>query len=229
MIQRASEEIGILKPTVVIASTDTKVLQLLALAKTEGEDLARRGDWEFLINTFSITTVAAQSQGAIRTLLADFDSIVNDTMWNTNTTTLIFGPRAKRDWAAEQAAGITGPFTTFRIRGGNLIFSPIPTVGQTVTGEYKNKLYCETSSGTGQSEWLADTDVGRLDEDIMRLGLIWRWKRAKGFDYAEEYSTYERAVQDTLGKDGGKRILNMGDSREFGPAIAIPDGNFTTT
>jgi len=227
MIQRATEELGILKPLTVVGSADTQVLQLLALAKTEGEELARRGDWEVLFQEFSITTLAAESQGAIRTLLPGYDSIVNDTMWNRNTTTIVFGPRAKRSWQAEQARGITGPFTTFRIRGGDLIFSPVPSAGEPVTGEYKNTLYCQDAGGTGQSEWLLDTDVGRLDERIMRLGILWRWKRAKGFDYSEEFATYERAVLNALGKDGGKRILNMGGDRFFGPAIAIPDGDFT--
>lgn len=228
MIQRATEELGILKPLTVVGNADTQVLQLLALAKTEGEELTRRGDWEFLIEEFSIVTLAAESQGKIRTLLPGYDSIVNNTMWNRNTTTIVFGPRSKRDWAAEQARGITGPFTTFRMRGGNLIFSPVPSAGETVTGEYKTKLYCEKlSNGAGQSEWLKDDDIGRLDEDLMRLGLIWRWKRKKGFDYSEEFNTYERAVVDALAKDGGKRILNMGSNPSFGPAIAIPDGDFT--
>lgn len=229
MIQRASSKIGITKPGTVVGNADIQIAQLLEIANEEGEELSRRGQWERLITEFSITTLAAESQGAIRTLIPGYDSILNDTMWNTTSTTVVFGPKATRDWAAEKAVGISGPFSQFRIRGGLLIFLPVPTAGQTVTGEAKTNFFCESSGGAGQSVWTADTDVGRLEENLMRLGIIWRWRQTKGFDFAEEFNTYERAVLTELGKDGGKRILNMGDSRQFGPGIAIPDGNFTTT
>jgi hypothetical protein len=39
----------------------------------------------------------------------------------------------------------------------------------------------------------------------MTQGVIWRWKAAKGLEYAEDYNKYERLVADQMGRDGGKR------------------------
>lgn len=44
----------------------------------------------------------------------------------------------------------------------------------------------------------------------MLLGVQWRWRKAKGFEYSEEFMLYERQVADAQARDGTKQTLNLG-------------------
>jgi hypothetical protein len=47
--------------------------------------------------------------------------------------------------------------------------------------EYQSTYFCQSSAGADQSAWAADTDVGVLDENLMELGVIWRFKKKNGW------------------------------------------------
>jgi hypothetical protein len=80
----------------------------------------------------------------------------------------------------------------------------VPVAGDTIAFEWVSKNWVTVAAG-GTSTWTADADTGLLDEEIMTQGVIWRWKAAKGLEYAEDYNKYERLVADQMGRDGGKR------------------------
>ena len=91
-----------------------------------------------------------------------------------------------------------------------LSIDPVPTDnGAALVFEYVSNAWCESSLGVAQSEWLADTDLGILDEDLLTLGTRWRvWKRL-GFSYQEELSEYETEVSKALAADGAAAILDL--------------------
>jgi hypothetical protein len=73
-----------------------------------------------------------------------------------------------------------------------------------------------------------DTDQAKLDEELVKLGIVWRWKNIKGLDYAEDFRTYEMQVANSIARDGGKRTISMDGSRPPGvPVVGIPAGNWT--
>lgn len=229
MIQDVCSDLGINEPSSVVGSTDKQIKQLLTIANREGKDLASRFTWNVLVKEATFTQSAAALQGAMTTVAgSDFDKIINDTMWNRSTTLPILGPSMAKDWQALQAFNITGPVPEFRIRGNSLYFSPDgANATDTIAFEYKSKNWCESSGGTGQSSWQADDDVGLLDEDIMCLGIVWRWLKRKGLDYAEDFATYEKRVADKIGGDGGKRVLNAaGSLRDRRPGVLVPAGSW---
>lgn len=230
VVQQAFRRVGLTAPSAVVTSTDPQVLQMLALANEEGKELAKRGRWQNLTQEATFTTLAAESQGAITTIAgADFGYILNDTIWNRDLKRPVFGPLSASVWQQLKAQSNQGPFNQFRIRGNTLRFIPAPTAGQTCAFEWQSKNWCQNSGATvTYSAWNADTDVGLIDEDLMTLGLIWRWKEAQGLDYAEDFAKYERQVADALGRDGGKPKLNLGGySWDLYPAIIVPSGSWS--
>ena len=67
-----------------------------------------------------------------------------------------------------------------------------------------------------------------LPENILMMGLSWRWKKAKGFEYAEDFRSYELLVRDALSRDGMKRNLNMSDRPQTpNPKVVIPEGSWS--
>jgi hypothetical protein len=231
LIGDVSEQIGLLRPSSVISSLDQQVKQLLALANREGQELAS-GDsvsraffWTALDTETTFTTLAAETQGAIQTLMPGFRRFITETMWNRSLRQKV-PPITPQAWQQIKAGNINTAYPYFRFRGKNLLFTPTPTAGQTIAVEYHSKNWCEKSDGTvTYAAWNADTDLGLLPEDIMRQGIVWRWKAAKNFDYAEDYRTYQTIVLNAMANDGGSPKLNMGE-QGWEPSIAVPNGSW---
>lgn len=228
MVTQVCRRIGITAPSAVAASTDLQIIQLVAIANEEGQDLSSRYPWQALQNESTFTTVATESQGAITTLAgADFRYIMNDIMWDRTLLRPILGPLNPQDWQTLKAQNVTGPFVQFRIRGGLLRFLPAPSAGDTIAFEWLSKNWVTVLLGGTSATWTADGDTGLIPEEIMTEGIIWRWKAAKGLDYAEDFNKYERLVVDAMARDGGKRMLNLNGGPEgYPPAILVPAGSW---
>ena len=228
IVQTVCQRVGLTSPNSVIGSTDAQIIQMLALLNEEGESLATRHPWQAITKEASFTTVAAETQGAISTIAPGLDYIINDTIWNRDLRRPIYGPLSKQRWQQLKAMSMQGPFNQYRIRGDDLIFIPAPVAGQSCYFEYISSHWCSDAAGsTERGSFALDDDVGLLDERLLTLGLIWRWKAAKGFDFTVDLEKYERRVIEAIGRDGAKDWLNMADNRfDILPAIAIPSGSW---
>tara|TARA_Y100000310_G_scaffold181396_2_gene181329 strand:- start:3827 stop:4546 length:720 start_codon:yes stop_codon:yes gene_type:complete len=234
MIERATRRLGIPVPSTVVGNTDAQVVQLLEIANQEGEELAaRKSDWEVMTleNTFTFT--AAADQGLLNSAVVsdgDFDYIINDTFWNRTTSLPVLGSLNAIDWQTLQAFPVTGPYEQYRIRSGKLFIDPAPSSTDTGAFEYHSTSWCEDNVAVGQALWAADDDVGRLDETLMILGIIWRWKQVKGLDYAEEFKLYETRVLDAIARDGGApRLALNGGIRHRLPGVMVPLGSWSVS
>lgn len=219
------DEVGIGRPTTYFGNSDPTARQLVALAQTEGKDLARRASWEALIREIVHTVLATEDQGAITTIAPGFRSFINRTQWNRSRQWPLEGPDSPQVWQNRKATVNTGIFNAFRLRGRHLFINS-PTAGETVAFEYNSEYFCESGAGVDQTAWAADTDLPLLDEFLIKLGLIWRLKAKKGLDYGEDFRLYEVRVKDAVAQDGGAPVLNMGDPPAYAPGIGVPEGSW---
>lgn len=218
------------EPATVMGTTDTQILQVKALIEEEGMDLAKRGSWQSMTYEAPVTTLAAENQGNIETIATNgFNYIKNQTIWDRSSRLPIVGPLDSQDWQMLKASVNTGPRYQYRIRGGTLLVNPVPTAGLNWFFEYVSKNWILGLDGTSYRQYfLLDTDTVLMPEELVLMGLRWRWKKEKGLEYAEDMRTYEMQVADALGRDGGKPILSMDLSAyaKSGPGIFIPQGNW---
>ena len=227
IIQTVCKRIGILSPNAVVGSTDQQIIQLQAISEEEGQEQADRYQWQALQKEATFTTVAAQIQTTVAAITTGFDYIVNDTIWNRSLRRPVYGPKSQADWQQDKAFQINGPFNSFRIINDAINFYPNPAAGQSCYFEYMTRNWVTTSVAGISQFWTNDADTPKLDDQIIILGTIWRWKQIKGLDYAEDYVKYERRIQDAMGRDAGKPVLNMsGATWEIQPAILVPRGSW---
>ena len=227
IIQATCRRIGILAPNTAVSATDQQIIQLVELCSEEGQELADRAQWQALQSEAVFTTVASEIQGAMPTLASGFKYMVNDTIWNRNLRRPVYGARSEQEWQQQKAIQLNGPFNSFRIFQGNLLFYPVPAVGQICAFEYASSDWITTSVGSTASSWTNDLDTPKLDGQLIILGTIWRWKAAKGLDYAEDFAKYEKKVNDAIGRDGSKPMLNMtGAQYEIMPIVLVPRGSW---
>ncbi len=224
---------GLAQPSVVYGSTDPIVMQFAALANREGIDLAKRHQWGPITKAVTFTTVATQLQTAF--LPSDFDRFCDDSMWNTSIARKVYGPLTEQEWQQYQAFPI---FTTvnpaFIIRQNQFYLQPAPAAGQTLSYSYVSTQWCQSGPApisppdNPQTLFAADTDIALIPETLMTLGIIWRFKKSKGFDYAEDFRTYNQQVDQTTARDGGSPKLNLAYGlNRFQPyPYNIPEGNW---
>jgi len=225
MTQGACDTIGLNRPSVVIASTDPNVRTLLALAQTEGRELLERFSWPQTQAEATHTTLNAELQGEMSTIAPGFAYILNQTFWNRTLTQPVTGPLSPTEWQLLKARTATGPYSSYRIQGGKLFAYPAPAAGDTWVFEYQTVNFCQDSGGTAQSAWSADDDTGILDENLMELGIVWRFKKKNGLDYSEDYRVYEQKLANDTARVGGKRVLNMQGGGAM-TGIYTPEGSW---
>lgn len=233
MIGEVRKSMGFPAPTAVMSSTDTMILELLAMANTSGQDLVDVYAWQEITKECVFTATAAYNQGDFDTLCtdADFNRISNNTLWNRSAIQQAMGPVTGVEWQSDVAFQAAAPSPKFRIWQGSLWLGPVgslPTAGDTWAFEYISNNWCEGQAGTGQSEWLADTDVGILDEKLMKLDIIWRWKASKSLEYADDLANFQDNLNLRMGQSTGARSLYLGGANVIFP-INVPEGNWPTS
>lgn len=232
IIQQATIELGLVVPNAISGSTDATVRQLMGLLNRECRQLAARHEWQSLTREGLFVTVATESQGALTTIIGSdrLRHIIGDTLWNRTQRRPVLGPKSSRQWQGGKALITAGPFPEFRIRGGELLMNPAPAAGESVYFEYVSDYWCETSDGTAKEMVTADDDVINLDTSLALDGLVWRWRKAKGQDYTEEFNEYERRVAVATANDVPKGVKSLdGREAELRPGIGIPEGSWAVT
>ena len=226
--QNAAKIIGITAPDAVTSSTDTSVIQLEACANQEGRSQVQRYGWEVLIQEGSLTTKAAESQGTMVSIASDFGRFSNNTMWNRTTDRTYYGPITAAEWQRILAVVSGGITNYFRIRGGKLLMHPTPTAGQSVKFEYVSKNWVDTSGGStaNADQYSGDSQTTVLEEELITLGVVWRFLKIKGLPFQQQFAEYQTRVEEYTGHDGAKANLRMGGPNRAILALNVPEGNF---
>lgn len=232
MVTEFCDRRGMPEPGNVMSSTDTGIKQIRALLQKECIDLAARGAWQTLLNECTFTSIAGENQGSISaglgspaTPLSGYRYQLIQIMWDRTQRIPILGAVTPQDYQYLKAIVAVGPWPQYRWRGDQLLFNPPAAVGHTIAFEYKTNFWCNLAGvlANGAETFQNDTDTIRLKDDIVLAGLEWRWLKAKGLAYAEDFNTYESMVTDALGRDKAARILNLaGETRGIQPAVIVP-------
>lgn len=215
-------------PSTVLGSTDPQIKQIGALLEEEGNNLAGRGDWQELTNEAIHTTVATESQGNINTIASNgFSYVKNGTIWDRDLRLPVYIIDGT-DWQQVKAIAVTGPRYQARIRGNLLISNPVPEAGHTWAFEYVSKNWITDSAGANPDNYFnSDEDEVILPNELVLLGLRWRWLKEKGLEYSEQFALYEQEVKDALSRNNLRRPLSMSQtSYTQHPKAFVPDGDW---
>lgn len=214
LVQDACALISLPVPPSVVGNGDNAVRILLSCAQREARQLARRWTWQRLARKASFTSLAQQSQTGA--LPSDFDGrLLAETMWNTTRTRRVLGPLDPREWQQRISSVSQGPYAAFRLQGDAILMSPTPSAGEVHTYEYMTRNVCTSAGGTELATWTADSDVPILDDELLLLGIVWRFKQSRGMDYAEDMRTYEIEVVQAMARDGSRRTIDLTGDRDW--------------
>jgi hypothetical protein len=228
LIRDAAVDVGVAEPATIVGGGDATARKLLRLANREGRILAQRHDWQRLTFTHSFTSVAAVIQA--NGMPDDFDRMVyNAEVWDRSGNFKFAGPTPSRAWQDLQTNLTGGVVGWWRLLGGELNIFPAQEAGRTFAYEYvgKNWVY-RPSDDTYHDAIGQDGDEILLPEEVFISGIDWRWgASAKGYDYSEELSTYERMVELATTRDRGTGVIYPPPSESSMPPVPTWPGTIT--
>lgn len=209
VVQNAAAQVGLTPPNAVYSSTDEIVRQMNALLVVEGRKLLDDHDWRQLVTTRQFTCLAAVAQtGEPQT---DFLRMSNGVrVWNESNDFAVEGPINADEYNDLIVRSVSALPQYWRLVG-SVLHIVRPVSGETLRYEYITNKWILQGGSTAATALSADTDTFRVPERLLELGVIWRFKKAKGLDYAEDMRDYEMALgackmQDT----GGRRVISTG-------------------
>lgn len=163
-------------------------------------------------------------------LPADFEYFVDKTFWDNRYRWALIGPiTAQEKQILRYGVIASGPRNKFYVRINKMWLDPVPAESFMIAYDYFSNAPIATEAGGFSKTWTSDNDTYLLDEDCFIQGMKWRFLRAKGLDYTEEYASYLTDIERTISRDGGSRDLPIGGCG-YGPYFLdganIPDGNW---
>lgn len=234
--QNALESIhGVEIPDAFFGSVNETARRALRACQNEGNFLEISYNWEELVAEHTFTTVADQQaytrgDDATSGTPSDFRKFANMSQWDRSNNFPVEGPVSPQTWQffKSSVTGESGTITRwFRMRGTQLLIHPTPTVaGGTIAYDYYSKNWInDQSTGNTARDWTNDNDTARLDEDLLRLGTAWRFKKSAGFPFEAEYKEWDALLQVLLASNGGAATLRMDEPTTLA-LTNIPDQGF---
>lgn len=213
--QAAADELGLdARPVTVVGNPAPEVQRLLRFAQRVGSDLATRAPWQALRLAHSFTATATEVQA--NAIPPTFQRFYPETVWDVTNGYSITGPVDGTEYQSRKSAIDTaqyvGPMRWFTRRGNDFLVWPVPVGGETYRFEYQSGAFCQSATGTPQDKWLADTDTGRISEELITLGVIARYLAADGLPNAQAEMAYRERLNTEIRNDAtGAGVLAAGD------------------
>lgn len=177
----------------VYLSSKRECVEAVALANLVGEELARRVDFGSLRQTSVLSGGVASYE-----LDPYFSRIIPGV--GVTSGGRIVRPLTSSEW--ESLPSSTGAARYFSLRGRTIEVWPTPTATTSLAVTWQSDAWC--SNGT--NKWAADSDTSLIDEDLFGKGLIVRWRRQKGMDYADYEAEFEAALENIATFDDRSRL-----------------------
>lgn len=191
--QDVADVVGLARPAAILTGTDQLSRQMLGFMKETLEELSLM-DWPILQVPYQFATVVNQQAYA---LPADFGREIADTAFLASQYYSMRGSMTPGDWQRNRNA-LPSQIGRYKFRFFGLPLklnvTPVPGTVEQVVLEYATLFrVIKAADGLPALAFTDDADISIVPEDLMRKGLKWRIRRAKGLDYSEEFNDYEIA------------------------------------
>jgi len=207
------------RPATFFSSNSTFEREIVDLVNEVADDIASAKEWRALTKLYELTGDGT-TEGF--DLPADYDRMpTNGVVFRPDWSTWCYTPARTLDQFQYLRNGQPAPQPgAWIILEGQMKFQPPIATGDRAQFFYLTKNWARSSGGISKSAFTADDDTYLLDERLLTLGLIWRWKAQKGLEYAEDLSNYDRRLEEISGRDSAPRIHAEGRAT-FGYAANV--------
>lgn len=207
-------ECGMATETAYSTNSRDEVLRLVNLANRSARRIATDWKWQKMrkVYTFSLTTATSYD------LPSDFREMVADTVFSNSVVSPVDLPTNPSEWRYLQTNGTgVGPTYKMRFIGGRIeVFDPQD--GETVSFEYhSDHPVLATDGTTTKARFTLDSDTFRLDDDLLTMDIIWRYKKLLGLpDWQIDLAETTAYANTVKGQDAGAKTFYPGEIETTG-------------
>lgn len=199
------------KPNTIFSTTNQTEVELADLVNEVATDIMKSHDWQALTK---LQTITADGVTTDFDLPADYDRMVlaqaihDNATWFWNYTPV----SSLNEWLTLQSGGWSAIAPGWWILLQNQFkFYPAPATDGRYAYISNQFGRSAPASGTGiispKSAFTADDDTFLLDDRLLTLGVVWRYREQKGMGYAEDMANYETALSQAQARDKGARVI----------------------
>lgn len=233
ILDAVHDELGLNRPQGYVGSTDVQSRQMVALFHAVGDRLTTDYPWQALIKQHTYTGVPGTIQ-TWRSLPADFNGFVDETLWNTSSRVPVES-REIDDYAAVEASAVTAtPYPAQMLKANEIVMQPADGNSNSFSFYYTSSYW--VCIGTTQASF-AYTDRATADSDrtvyaddrLLISGVKYQWLRAKRLSYDEEFAEYKSRLRSNMGSDQARSALSLipGRGSNIKAGIVVPVGNWS--
>ncbi|CAB3782065.1 hypothetical protein [Paraburkholderia fynbosensis] len=159
---------------------------------------------------------------------ADVAHFITETGWDRSFRWQLVGPLNPQEWQVlKSGISPTGPRLRYRIMDSQIYVNPVPASRDNLVLEYYSTGWCQSSTGTPQAAWLADSDTCVLQDRLFILGILARFLNRKGLDSTSAQREYDDAVERALSRNAGARSLPL--NARMNPPVLLGSNNVPDT
>ena len=176
----------------VVGVNDDAAFNVLAMGNAAGQEIARRADWQDMLQTSSIAS-------SPHNLPSDFQRVAAGGAIRTSAGAPVRPVTDAGHWSVI----LTVPSTTawFFLKGGQVLFSP-SSAAVSATMDYYSTKWVQGSSST-LSAIDADDNTFLFPYRLMVKNLVWRWRRRNGLAYDDQLAEFEADLAQEIAANGG--------------------------
>lgn len=201
IVQSACLTLDLERPSALFASTDRTWQEMGETVNTAARQIVIDYDWQRLLKT---ALIVGDGMSMAFPLPADYSRMVKDASL-VGPTWRFYPAQQIQDfnqWLELQTYPIATWQQQWMLFGGNLNIMPILPLAEVLNYGYISNAVV---SGADTSTFTADTDEFVLDDELLRLSIIWNWKSDKGFDFQADLAKYAEHLEKLRFRDVGSR------------------------
>lgn len=208
-------------PSSIIDNSQEIAKQIFQAVRLATTYLLNKWDWQVLQSENDFSSVISTVN---YDLPSDYKRLTPDTFFNNTNNREVFISKTPQEWRLLNLNTGSQAKEFFRIRANKTALYPTPTAVNSYTYEYISKnIILDTDGTTTKASWLADTDTGRIDEDLIEFEARWRFLRTRGKEYEEALREARELFDLTTSDDGGRGTIYPNTHRSFNDNV-FPQG-----
>jgi hypothetical protein len=223
IVQDASAAQGLTQPSTIESASDSQTVKMLSLLNRLGRQLDRSFDWQRLIRETSFTTDGSSEYtiSSAPISITDLANLLHPFLYDRTDNKVIIGI-GDNEYQLRKMYNL-GAISRYRFRLFNdkLQFDdPVPT-NHNIYFEYKTKNWVIPETGSDKSAFNLDGDTSYLDEELLTLGLIYKFKNEQGLTYDEEFREYQEFLNKLKDQDRSEQLVSL--ASKYYSSLNIPD------
>lgn len=202
-LQSASVRLIGRKPATFFSSTAKFEVELVNLANEVAKSIADGHDWQGLMKTHLI---AGDGVTTAFPLPADYDrQLLDSNIYDASNWAWGYRRVVRYDeFLYLQVRNFTMITPGWWILMDDQIqFLPAPGPDAQAKFLYISKNIATDENGSEKASFTADGDTFFIDERLLTLGIIWRWREQKRLDYASDQANFDQLFSHLSNRDSG--------------------------